>query len=208
MLRKNKGSILIMSLIVFTIVTVICVTCSGLILSNNRMCKLDYVNEKIKLGNIGLIEIIHSNMLKEVKYAVENTKEEAEFYNYITKNSSRDFINKIKIVDGSNLDKSDIKIDYKTTISNKEFMHYTISTKYIVDNYDKYIVAKVKIKNPWYGKIGKEEIITEEDNVRDIIGKNQEEITSQESNEVDEEIKDTSKINESDLVIFYNYEEK
>ena len=47
-LRKNKGSILIMSLITFSIISLFCVTCSGLILSNNRMIDLEYKSEKLK----------------------------------------------------------------------------------------------------------------------------------------------------------------
>ena len=47
-LRKNKGSILIMSLITFSIISLFCVTCSGLILSNNRISDLEYKSEKLK----------------------------------------------------------------------------------------------------------------------------------------------------------------
>lgn len=72
--RKSKGSILIMSVITFTIISLISITCSRLILSNNRISELEYKTEKLKEENLGVIELIYSNMLKEVKYTVENTE--------------------------------------------------------------------------------------------------------------------------------------
>lgn len=192
MLHKDRGSILLVSVIVFSIIATISMSCVGLILSNNRIYNLEYINEKIKEGNIGLIEIVRSNILKEVKMAVENTKNESEFYSYITKNQSREFIRKIEDVSNSSLSNSQIKITYNTTATTKKYIHYTISTKYIIENHDKHIVAKVKIKNPWSEvKIDNKEI-----NDDDII-----------HDDEDEEI-ESSNINESDLVIFYNYEEK
>ena len=85
MLRKNKGSILIMSLMIFSIISMICITCSGLILSSSRISSLDYKNEQLRQKNLGTIEIIHSNILKEVSYAIENIKTEDEYYEYFTK---------------------------------------------------------------------------------------------------------------------------
>ena len=45
-----------MSLMTFSIVGLICITCSALILSNNRISDLEYKNEKLKEENLGLIE--------------------------------------------------------------------------------------------------------------------------------------------------------
>ena len=95
-LRKNKGSILIMSLITFSIISLFCVTCSGLILSNNRMIDLEYKSEKLKEENLGAIELIRSNIEEELNYIIKNTTKEDEFYNYLTKNNSSDFINKAR----------------------------------------------------------------------------------------------------------------
>lgn len=204
MSRKNKGSVLIISVVVFSIITTVCMSCAGLILSNSRIYKLDYMNEKLKEGNIGIIEIIRSNILKEVKIAIDNTNNRNEFYSYMTKNNSREFINKIKNISDSSVNNSEVTISYNTSSSNKDYMHYTISAKYIIKNYDKYVVAKFKIKNPWNEVKIKDE---DEDNVGnegyefEDINENEEIIVQ---NEEDEE----NKINESDLVIFYNYEEK
>ncbi len=96
--KKNNGSILIMSLITLFIITLICTTCSSLILSNNRISELEYKTEKLKENNLGAIEIIKSNIINEVKYNMENNQTEEEFYNYISKNNHTNFINKAKSI--------------------------------------------------------------------------------------------------------------
>lgn len=80
MLRKNNnGSILIMSLIIFSIISLMCITCSALILSNNKISNLEYKNEKLREQNLGLIELIKSNALIEVKDIMDESKTEDEF---------------------------------------------------------------------------------------------------------------------------------
>ena len=82
MLRKNNnGSILIMSLIIFSIISLMCITCSALILSNNKISNLEYKNEKLREQNLGLIELIKSNALIELKDIMYASKTEDEFYN-------------------------------------------------------------------------------------------------------------------------------
>ncbi|MGL4914221.1 MAG: hypothetical protein ACRC3Y_17510, partial [Romboutsia sp.] len=149
MSRKNKGSVLIISVVIFSIITTVCMSCAGLILSNSRIYKLDYMSEKLKAGNMGIIELIRSNILKEVKMAIDNTSNRNEFYSYITKNNSKEFINRIKDISGSSVNNCEIKIIYNTASSNKDYIHYTITAKYIINNYEKYVLAKFKIKNPW-----------------------------------------------------------
>ena len=92
-----------MSLMTFSIVSLICITCSALILSNNRISDLEYKNEKLKEENLGLIELIKSNTLEEVSYIVENTKTEEAFYNYLKENNYKSFPNRIKNISGIDL---------------------------------------------------------------------------------------------------------
>ena len=129
MLGRSKGSILITSLMVFTIVTMTCITCSGLILSNNRIFKLDYENEVLKQGNLGIIEIVHSNILNELKNALSNTNNEDEFYNYFTVNNSRNFINKVKDISGSDFSSGEVSITFDEKYSSKEYLNYKIQSK-------------------------------------------------------------------------------
>lgn len=196
--KKSKGSILIMSVITFTIISLICITCSSLILSNNRISELEYKTEKLKEENLGVIELIYSNMLKEVKYTVENTEIEDEFYNYLTKNNSAIFINKVKKIENTGTTNRIIDMDFDNSLSTKEYIHYKISIKSKINNHDKYALISVKIKNPWLGKTEKKleesDIKEQEDsNIETNIENTEEEVT---------------KINEGDLITFYNYEEK
>ncbi|WP_343337749.1 hypothetical protein TPELB_28580 [Terrisporobacter petrolearius] len=196
--KKSKGSILIMSVITFSIISLICITCSSLILSNNRISELEYKTEKLKEENFGVIELIYSNMLKEVKYTVENTEIEDEFYNYLTKNNSAIFINKVKKIENTGTTNRIIDMDFDNSLSTKEYIHYKISIKSKINNHDKYALISVKIKNPWLGK--KEKKLEESD------------IKEQEDSNIETNIENTeeevTKINEGDLITFYNYEEK
>ncbi|MBN9646477.1 hypothetical protein J0L31_05715 [Terrisporobacter glycolicus] len=196
--KKSKGSILIMSVITFTIISLICITCSSLILSNNRISELEYKTEKLKEENLGVIELIYSNMLKEVKYTVENTEIEDEFYNYLTKNNSAIFINKVKKIENTGTTNRIIDMDFDNSLSTKEYIHYKISIKSKINNHDKYALISVKIKNPWLGKTEKK--LEESD------------IKKQEESNIETNIENTedevTKINEGDLITFYNYEEK
>ena len=135
--RKNEGSILIMSLMTFSIVSLICITCSALILSNNRISDLEYKNEKLKEENLGLIELIKSNTLEEVSYIVENTKTEEAFYNYLKENNYKSFPNRIKNISGIDLKNTSIEIAYNEKFSTKKFIHYKISVKSKIDNHEK-----------------------------------------------------------------------
>ena len=199
--KKSKGSILIMSIITFSIISLICITCSSLILSNNRIYELEYKTEKLKEMNLGAIELIYSNILKEVKYAMENMTTQNEFYNYLTKNNGGIFINKIKNLENTALINSAIDMAYDSNLSTKEYIHYKISTRSKIDIYDKYALISVKIKNPFFGKT--EEIVKgldiKEDTNKDLIMYDDFENINSEQ---------TIEIKEGDLVTFYNYEEK
>lgn len=177
--KKNKGSILIISIIIFSIISSMCITCSALILSSNRINNLEYKTEQLKEENLGIIEIIYSNMLKEIKYATENTHTEDEFYKYITKSNSNIFMNKVKNIENKDAISRTVQMAFNESLSTKEFIHYKISTKSKINNYDKYALISVKIKNPW---------VKEKDK--------------------DLEDKKMDKIEENDLITFYNYEEK
>lgn len=196
--KKSKGSILIMSVITFSIISLICITCSSLILSNNRIGELEYMTEKLKEDNIGTIELIYSNMLKEVKNIIENTKMEDEFYNYLTKNSSI-FIEKVKKIENTESTSRTVNMEYDSSLSTKEYIHYKVSVRSKINKYDKYAIISVKIKNPWLGK-------TDEDSQELSEGENEEQVEN--LNDIESIEEELIEINEGDLITFYNYEEK
>lgn len=194
--KKNKGSILIVSIITFSIISLICITCSSLILSNNRISELEYKTEKLREENLGVIEIIYSNMLKEILYIMEETDTEDEFYNYLTRSNSSIFINKVKKIENTGSTNRSINMEYDKSLSTKEYIHYKISTNSKIINHDKYALISVKIKNPWFNK--KEELEELDIKKEDLSVEINDENTDNNINE----------INEGDLITFYNYEEK
>ena len=196
--KKSKGSILIMSVITFSIISLICITCSSLILSNNRIGELEYMTEKLKEDNIGTIELIYSNILKEVKNIIENTKMEDEFYNYLTKNSSI-FIEKVKKIENTESTSRTVNMEYDSSLSTKEYIHYKVSVRSKINKYDKYAITSVKIKNPWLGK-------TDEDSQELSEGENEEQVEN--LNDIESIEEELIEINEGDLITFYNYEER
>lgn len=201
--RKNSGSILIMSLITFSIISLICITCSALILSNNRISELEYKTEKLKEENMGVIELIYSNILEEVKYAIQETNTENEFYDYLTKSNSATFINKVKKIENNSSTTKTINMAYDNNFSTKEYIHYKISTRSKIENHDKYALISFKIKNPWFGKL--------DENQETLNADEQEYENKDKTMEIDSEnVEDEQncEINEYDLITFYNYEEK
>ena len=93
MYYSNKGSVLIFILIVFSIVSTITMMCIGLNYSNSRINNLNYQNIVMKESLLSSIELVHSNILKEVSIALENSETEEEFKNYFLGNI---FVNNIK----------------------------------------------------------------------------------------------------------------
>ena len=69
MYYSNKGSVLIFILIVFSIVSTITMMCIGLNYSNSRINNLNYQNIVMKESLLSSIELVHSNILKEVSIA-------------------------------------------------------------------------------------------------------------------------------------------
>ena len=54
---------------------------------------------------------------------------EDEFYNYLTKNNSSDFINKAKYIQSTTLKNTSIEMGFDQEYSSKEFLHYKILCK-------------------------------------------------------------------------------
>lgn len=93
MYYNNKGSVLIFTLIVFSIVSTITMMCIGLNYSNSRISNLNYKSIVMRESLLSSIELVHSNILKEVSIAIENSENQEQFKNYFLGNT---FVNNIK----------------------------------------------------------------------------------------------------------------
>ncbi|WP_290459524.1 hypothetical protein [Romboutsia ilealis] len=142
MYYNNKGSILIFVLIIFSIVSTITMMCIGLNYSNSRINNLNYKNIIMKESLLSSIDLVHSNILKEVSIALENSETEEEFKNYFQGNT---FVNNIKNISNSQIQNTTIKVPSKITSGSSGLITFQIEATFKQENYIKKYKASVKI---------------------------------------------------------------
>lgn len=142
---NNKGSILITTILIFSIISTICMMCIGLNFSNENIFNLEYKNIILKEESLSGIEIVHSNILKEVDNAIKSTINEEEFNSYFM---DLKFTSSIKDISMSNLENVTISVPNKIVIDNNILKFNIISTAKD-KNYIKKNQASVKIINPF-----------------------------------------------------------
>lgn len=142
MYYSNKGSVLVFILIIFSIISTIIMMCIGLNYSNSRISNLNYQNIVIKESLLSSIELVHSNILKEVSIAFENSETEEEFKSYFLGNT---FTNNIKNISNSQIQNITIKIPNKINYDLNGLITFQIEATFKQDNYTKKYVASVEI---------------------------------------------------------------
>mgnify|MGYP003432747499 CR=1 FL=1 len=204
MYYSNKGSVLIFILIVFSIVSTITMMCIGLNYSNSRINNLNYQNIVMKESLLSSIELVHSNILKEVSIALENSETEEEFKNYFLGNI---FVNNIKNISNSQIQNTTIRIPSKIiydSSNEKENKFETLGINNLnkfTDTYDKTINYE------------KENNLESENKTDKILDSNNETINNDKNIENDKvEIEDENNIkikniDPSSIVTVYDYKE-
>ncbi|MGX4598830.1 hypothetical protein [Faecalimicrobium sp. JNUCC 81] len=198
MYLNNKGLILITTLMIFSIISTVCMMCIGLNYSNKSIFNLEHKNIHLKELALGAIEIVHSNISKEVEIAVQRSKNEEEFKQYFLENN---FIHNIKDISKSDLDNVLVNTSKKILYDKEGFIYFDIICNSSEDTYTKKIQASVKILNPYLA------IKENEKDEENIIDKP--EVDDSNLNDIKdyyEENKHDS-IDSKSLVIIYNYKE-
>lgn len=202
MLRNNKGSVLVTSLMFFTIIITICISSITISSTNNSYSKLQYQHTKMKELAISGIEVTKSNILDKVKYAIENFDEESSFNEYFLGNI-REIIGEVY---NSGLDNVRISVPKRATIDSEGNINFVIESLCKDKEYNKRVRANVKIFNPW-AKYD----ITKQDESIDKKTEVNTEFDAQKNIELNENIETTENnmvdIDERELVVIYNYEE-
>lgn len=142
MYYNNKGSVLIFTLIVFSIVSTITMMCIGLNYSNSRISNLNYKSIVMRESLLSSIELVHSNILKEVSIAIENSENQEQFKNYFLGNT---FVNNIKNISNSQIQNVTVKIPGKITYNSSGLITFQIETTFKEDNYTKKYGASIDI---------------------------------------------------------------
>ena len=191
MYYNNRGSILVTTLIVFSIIVTIAMACIGLHYSNSSIFNLEYKEANIKETGYGTIDIVHSNILKEVEFVLQNTSNKDEFNNYFLGNN---FLSNIKDISKSDLKGTLVSIPTKIEVDNiNGFLKFDIISTVKEGVYIKKFQASVKVKNPFFTQVANEEKSTN----LDILDKSL-------LYECKEESRD---FNINETVIVYNYKE-
>ena len=145
MLSNNKGSILITTILIFSIISTICIMCIGLSFSNESIFNLEYKNIMLTEESLSGIDIVHSNILKEVNYAIESSTNKDEFNSYF---KNLNFINNIKDISMTDLENVTISTSNKIIIDDN-ILKFDIVSSAKDKNYLKKNQASVKIINPF-----------------------------------------------------------
>ena len=213
MYYSNKGSVLIFILIVFSIVSTITMMCIGLNYSNSRINNLNYQNIVMKESLLSSIELVHSNILKEVSIALENSETEEEFKNYFLGNI---FVNNIKNISNSQIQNTTIRIPSKIIYDSSGLITFQIESTFKQDNYTKKYRANVEINTDlnFFNTSDEIENKLESENKTDkILDSNNETINNDKNIENDKvEIEDENNIkikniDPSSIVTVYDYKE-
>lgn len=185
MLLNNKGSILIMTLIIFSIISTVCIMSIGLIYTHNNIYELEYKDIQLKETSLSGIEISISNALSCVEEAINISNSEEEFRTYFLGNNMINCIKKIKDTSYINLDEVSLKVENNTIYDRGDFFELDIISTVREKDFLKVIKARIKIKNPWIG-------IDIEDYMNELNGKKFNEYKSFEENEVLTDFEDES----------------
>lgn len=148
MYTKSKGSILLTTVVVFSIIIIICMTCVGLNYSNLKIYNLEYIKVKMDEKGWSSIELVHSNIVKDVMNILENSQSEEEFNQYFL---TQEFKKSTTDISYSDLKGVSINIPNKIVINEVDkTIEFKINSKVKDKNYSKDYEVSVKIKNPYY----------------------------------------------------------
>lgn len=196
MSHNNKGSILITTLMIFSIICTICMGCIALVYTNNNYFKLEYNYIQMKEKALSGIEITRSSILQQVNYAIENCNNEKEFTEYFLGNIK----NIIGDVSNSGLENVSVSIDSRPIKDEDQSINLKIISSCRDEIYKKRISANIKIKNPWIEYVDNKVDESAKEYSKEHLEENIEE-------NIDTTENDKNNFNEKDLVVIYNYKE-
>jgi|GEM_PF-6756735 len=203
-IKNNSGSGLIVPLLVFSIITAVCISW---IYTNRRIFDLEYKDNILKENSVSGSELVKSNVLRHIRKAIDTTSDENGFNEYFLGNNMNTFINDIKNLSSGDLKNVSIKITNNRLLEENGYLLFEVSSTAKDENYYKILRVNVAIKNPY--KVSDEEVSSENmaemnfDRYTNLenINKNSDEVIK---NKESENLK-MNDLNECDYLRFYNY---
>lgn len=163
MYLNNKGSVLIFTLIIFSIISTITMMCIGLNYSNKMIYNLEIKEVKLIENALSGIELCSSNIKNEVNKIIFEENDYIGFNEYLLSNK---FINSISDISNSHLNNVEIQISSNSKVDENGNYNFKIISTSIEDKYKKKYQASVKIKNPFFNE---EEISNEDININNLV---------------------------------------
>lgn len=147
MYLNNKGSVLVSTLITFSIVVITTTSLIGICYNNSKIFNLEYRDIIMKQKCYSAIEIVNNNISENVMFILQNSFNKEQFNDYFL---NIDTLNKIKDISKSSLIKVDVSIPTKIEVNKeKNIIRFQVLTTLNDNQYSKKIQANVDIKNPF-----------------------------------------------------------
>lgn len=230
MLQNNKGSIMIVTLIIFSIISTICITCISLTYSNINIASLELKNLQLKENALGAVEIVYGNIKNEIDNAIDSCSNSQEYISYIKRDNYKSFILNCKDISKSDLDNTTVELTNKTPFGEVKNFEFEMKVFAKENNYKKQVKVNIRIKNPWneistlqedesIEDIDTEEVITkiniennEFNNINEIdideIYEDEEDETDSINGDIKTDLEDIKEVfKKYKLITIYNYEE-
>ena len=230
MLQNNKGSIMIVTLIIFSIISTICITCISLTYSNINIASLELKNLQLKENALGAVEIVYGNIKNEIDNAIDSCSNSQEYISYIKRDNYKSFILNCKDISKSDLDNTTVELTNKTPFGEVKNFEFEMKVFAKENNYKKQVKVNIRIKNPWneistlqedgsIEDIDTEEVITkiniennEFNNINEIdideIYEDEEDDTDSINGDIKTDLEDIKEVfKKYKLITIYNYEE-
>lgn len=106
-MKKKSGSIMITTLICFSVISIVCVGCIGIVNSNNEIINVNYNSTVMGYKIKGGLELVHSKVLEEVNSAIQQSLISDDFKsffkNYFLGDNKNHFINNIENINTDNI---------------------------------------------------------------------------------------------------------
>ena len=203
--RNSKGSVLIVSLLIFSIISTISIVSISWIFTNSKIFSLEYKDNLLKEDSLSGSEIAKSNILRNIRKAIDTTSNESGFNEYFLGNNMESFINDIKNISSSGLENVTVKVRDNRVTEENGYLAFGIVSTSKDGNYYKTVNVDVAIKNPY--RLEDDTINLEPDNSEVSQTENyvKQENNTEENNSRENDTKENNDFDECDFLRFYNY---
>ena len=142
MKQNNKGYILVLILIIFSIIITVVTMCISITYKNSLLIDLKLQEIELSQASKSGIKLVESNILNELELQEDKIKDSEEFKRYFRGN---EFIDKIKSISSSNL--TNIKIEVNLVDENNDNVCLDIKSISNKNKYSKSTSCNIEIVN-------------------------------------------------------------